>query len=62
MGAAKKKSDIFICPKENYKEALKVAKKYKYDIKIITGDTLEEVIDILKNMWFLVCLYKWIML
>ncbi len=50
MGAVKKKSDIFICPKANYKEAKTIAKKYKYDIKIITGDTLEEVINILKKM------------
>ena len=49
MGAVKKKSDIFICPKANYEEALEVAKDYKYDIKIITGNTLEEIIEILRK-------------
>ena len=50
IGAVKKKSDIFICPKENYKEALKIAKKNNYNIKIITGDTLEEIIKKLDNI------------
>lgn len=50
IGAVKAKSDIFICPKENYEEALKVAKENNYKIKIITGDTIEEVINILKKM------------
>ena len=49
MGAVKKKADIFICPKENYEEALKVVKDFNYNIKIITGETLEEIIQILKN-------------
>ena len=50
IGAVKSKSDIFICPKENYEEALKVAKENNYNIKIITGDTIEEIISILKKM------------
>lgn len=50
MGAVKKNSDIFICPKENYEEALKVAKDFNYDIKIITGENLEEIIQILNSL------------
>ncbi len=50
MGAARKKSDVFICPKENFEEALKVAKDFNYDIKIITGENLEEIINQLKEM------------
>ncbi len=50
MGAVKKKSDIFICPKENYEEAKKVAKDFKYDIKIITGDNIKDIINTLKEI------------
>ena len=50
MGAVKKKSDIFICPKENYEEALQVAKDFKYDIKIITGENIKDIIEILKSL------------
>ena len=50
MGAVKNKSDIFICPKENYEEALKVAKDFKYDIKIISGDNIKEIIETLRNL------------
>ena len=50
MGAVRKKSDIFICPKENYEEAKKVAQDFNYDIKIITGDNLEDIIENLKKL------------
>ena len=49
IGAVKNKSDIFICPKENYEEAKKIAKDFNYDIKIITGDNIEEIIELLKK-------------
>ena len=50
IGAVKNKADIFICPKENYEEAKKVAKEKNYDIIIITDATLEGVINDLKNL------------
>lgn len=50
IGAVKKKADIFICPKQNYKEAKKVAKEKNYDIVIISGDDLDSVIEKLKNI------------
>ena len=50
MGAVKKKADVFICPKGNLKEAKEVAKKHNYDIKIVSADTLEEIIKMLKEI------------
>lgn len=50
LGASKKKADIFIVPKGNYDEAIKVRNKYNLNIKIITGETLHDVISELLNM------------
>lgn len=50
IGAVKNKADIFICPKENYEEALEVAKDKKYDIKIISASTFDEVIERLSEI------------
>lgn len=47
-GAVKKKSEVFICPEENYKEALKEKEKNKYDIKIIKVKTFDEAIEKIK--------------
>ena len=47
-GAVKNKSDIFIVPKDNYEEAIKEKEKNNYDIEIIYGETLKEVIQKLK--------------
>lgn len=49
IGAVRKKADIFICPKENYEEAKKIKKDKKYNIKIISVDTLEEAIKVLER-------------
>ena len=49
-GSVKNKSDVFIVPKENYEEALKVKEENNYDIDIIYGSTLKEVIEKLKNL------------
>lgn len=49
IGAVKNKADIFICPVENYEEAVKVAKEKDYDIKIISAKTFDEVLEKLKN-------------
>ncbi len=50
LGANKKKADIFLCPKENYEEALKVKKDNNLDLIIKDVATLEEAIDYLKNV------------
>ena len=50
IGAVKNKADIFICPEENYEEAISVAKEKDYDIKIISAKTFDEVITKLADM------------
>ncbi len=50
IGAVKNKSDIFLCPKENYEEAIKVVKDNNYSIKIISVGTLKEAIEELKKL------------
>ena len=47
--AAKAKADIFLCPKENYKEAKKYAKKHNLKIKIKVVSTFEDAINYLKT-------------
>lgn len=48
--ANKEKADIFLCPKENYEEALNYAKKHNYKIKIKSVSTFKEAIDYLKTI------------
>lgn len=51
LGAAKKKADIFIVPKDkNYDECLKVAKKNNLKIKIIGVSTFKEALDELSKI------------
>lgn len=50
IGAVKNKAEVFICPEENYEEAKKVAKEKKYDIKIISASTFEEVLKKLEEL------------
>lgn len=50
IGAVKNKADVFLCPKENYEEAVKVAKDNNYDIKIVAVSTLKEAIEELENL------------
>lgn len=50
LGAKRKKADIFICPKENYDEAVKVAKENNYDIIILTDESFSGIINQLKNL------------
>lgn len=45
IGAVKNKAEIFICPQENYDEALKVKEERNYDIKIISASTFDEVLE-----------------
>ena len=49
MGAYKNNMDIVLVPKANYKEAQKVVKEKKYNLKIIEVNTLKEAIEYLKN-------------
>lgn len=50
MGAVKNKAEVFICPEENYEEALSVVKEKKYNIKIINVKTFKEALEKLKNI------------
>ena len=50
IGAVKNNADIFICPKENYKEAKRIAKEKNYDIIIITDKDLLGVVNQLKSL------------
>ena len=51
LGAAiKNHADIFLCPKENYKEALDYAKKNNYDIIIKDIGIFKEAIEYLKSL------------
>ena len=47
--AVKAKADLFICPSDNYDEALKYAKDKKYEITIRGVDTFEEALNVLKE-------------
>jgi PDZ domain-containing protein len=48
--AVKDKADIFLCPKENYKDATKYAKKHKYDIIIKEVASFDEAVDYLNKL------------
>lgn len=50
IGAVKNKADIFICPEENYEEAISVAKDKDYDIKIISAKTFDEALEKLASI------------
>ena len=49
-GAVRKKSDVFICPKENYDEAIKIKNEKGYDIKIFGVSTFDEALEVLNNL------------
>ncbi len=49
-GAIKAKADIFIVPKENYKEAKKIIKEKGYKIKLIGVSTFEETLKELNKL------------
>ena len=50
LGAAKKGAKIFICPKENYKEALKTKKDNNLNIEVIGVSTFGEAINKLEKL------------
>ncbi len=47
IGAFKDKADVFLVPKENYKEAMKIKKEKKYNMTIIGVESLSEAIKYL---------------
>lgn len=49
LGAAKKKADIFLCPEENYEEALKVKNEFNLKLILKSVKTFEEAVDYLLN-------------
>lgn len=49
LGAAKNKADIFLVPKENYEEAIKIKEKRNLDIEIVSVSTLKDAINYLEN-------------
>lgn len=49
IGASKENADIFLCPKENYQEALKVKEENNLDIELYQVATLQEAIQILSK-------------
>ncbi len=50
LGAVKNKADVFLCPEENYEEAIKVKKDYDLDLKIASVKTFEEAVSYLENL------------
>lgn len=49
LGAKKNKADIFLCPKENYDEALRVKKKFNLKMEVVSIETFQDAIDYLQN-------------
>ncbi len=49
MGAAKNNIDIILVPSGNYKEAVKVVKKHKYDMEVVEVKTFDDAIKYLKK-------------
>lgn len=49
MGAAKNDADIFLCPKENYDEAMKVVEEKNYNITIVAVANIKDAINYLIN-------------
>ena len=49
LGAVKNDADIFICPMENYEEAIKVKEEFDLDIDIHGVNTFDEALEYLNN-------------
>lgn len=50
LGAEKNKADIFLCPKENYEEALKVKKERNLKLEIKSVETFTEALEYLNTL------------
>ena len=49
IGAEREKADVFLVPKENYKEAKKIKNERGYKIDVILVETFEQALKYLKN-------------
>ena len=49
IGAVKKGAKVFLCPKDNYEEAISVKKDKNYNIEIVSVDTFDDAINYLKG-------------
>ena len=49
IGAVNNKAKIFLCPKDNYEEAITIARERKYDIIIKSVETFDEAVSYLKE-------------
>lgn len=45
IGAVKRHADVFVCPKENYEDAMKVKSENGYDIDIIYAENFEDALS-----------------
>ena len=45
-----KKADIFLCPKENYDEAMKVKKENELNMKIVSVESLKDAVNYLEGL------------
>ena len=49
IGAVNHGAKVFICPEENYEEAMNIAKEKKYDIEIVSVKTFDDAINYLRS-------------
>lgn len=49
IGAYKNKAKVFLCPKENYEEALNIVKERNYNMEIVEIQTFTDAINYLKE-------------
>ena len=49
IGAVKNNAKVFLCPEENYSEAINIAKERKYNIDIVSVKTFEDAINYLRK-------------
>ena len=49
LAASKNNADLFLCPKENYEEAIKIKEKRNLDLEIISVSSLSDAVDYLEE-------------
>ena len=49
IGAVNSKAKVFLCPKDNYEEAISIARERNYDIIIKSVETFDEALSYLKE-------------
>ncbi|MDE6285172.1 MAG: PDZ domain-containing protein [Bacilli bacterium] len=50
LGAVKNEADVFLCPVENYEEAMRVKKDHNLDLEIVSVKTFDEAIEYLARL------------